>query len=161
MSSYYGLFMWLPELYKRMNENEGSICVVKHHFKNVTLMNQTESFMEELFNNKTCVLDDGVYMASFFNALAQAPPIIFTIFLIDYTGRNKMTVISFIVSAFFVLGIIWIQSRTQGVILTSIFGGVNTITFNSFGATATEVYPTKLRSTAMGVRNVFGRLGKT
>lgn len=150
--------MWLPELYKRMNENSGSICVVKHVFTNVSSLNHTFTLIEHSLN-KTCTLDDGVYLASFYNALAQAPPIIFTIIFIDYTGRNKLTLITFITSSAFVLGIIWIHTRTQGVILTSIFGAINTITFNSFGATSTEVYPTKLRSTAMGVRNIFGRLG--
>jgi VNT family MFS transporter (synaptic vesicle glycoprotein 2) len=43
--------------------------------------------------------------------------------------------------------------------LTTIFGGINTFTFNSFGCTCTELYPTTLRSTALGVQYVAGRFG--
>ena len=57
------------------------------------------------------------------------------------------------------LGIPFIQSENQGVILTTIFGGINVITFNSFGCTTTELYPTNLRSTSLGIQSVAGRLG--
>ena len=66
---------------------------------------------------------------------------------------------SFILSGISVFGIPFIQSPTQGVILTTIFGGINVITFNSFGCIGTELYPTQLRSTSLGVQFIAGRLG--
>ena len=66
---------------------------------------------------------------------------------------------SFILSGISVFGIPFIQSPTQGVILTTIFGGINVVTFNSFGCIGTELYPTKLRSTSLGVQFIAGRLG--
>ena len=89
-----------------------------------------------------------------------------------------------IASGVSVFGIPFITSENQGVILTTIFGGINTLTFNSFGCTSIELYPTRLRyfiflgekeilhnfllctsslskkrSTAMGIQYVAGRLG--
>ena len=66
---------------------------------------------------------------------------------------------SFILSGISVFGIPFIKSSTQGVILTTIFGAINVVTFNSFGCIGTELYPTKLRSTSLGVQFIAGRLG--
>ena len=66
---------------------------------------------------------------------------------------------SLILSGITIFGIPFIQSPGQGVILTTIFGGINVITFNSFGCIGTELFPTKLRSTSLGVQFIAGRLG--
>jgi hypothetical protein len=60
--------------------------------------------------------------------------------------RNQA--ISLIASGLSVFGIPFIHSENEGVILATIFGGINVITFNSFGCTSSEVYSTKLRSTS-------------
>lgn len=57
------------------------------------------------------------------------------------------------------MGITLISTQAQGVILITIFGAINTLTFNSFGCTCTELYPTTLRSTALGVQYIAGRTG--
>ena len=68
-------------------------------------------------------------------------------------------VTSLIVSGISVLGIAFIETQAQGVILTTIFGAINVLTFNSFGCTCIELYPTTMRSTAMGTQYVAGRIG--
>ncbi|CAF0814444.1 unnamed protein product [Brachionus calyciflorus] len=124
---YYGLWIWLPELYKRMALTGGSPCSTDYILKNTSLpLNQT-----------SCFIDKSVFVSSFYSALTC----------------------SLILSGLSVFGIPFITSESQGVLLATIFGGINVITFNSFGCTATELYPTKLRSSALGVQYVAGRIG--
>lgn len=145
---YYGLWIWLPELYKRMALTGGSPCSTDYIIKNTT-----ES------TNSTCQIEQSVYISSFYSALSNLPGNIFTIIFIDKMGRNLVTSISFFLSGLSVFGIPFIRSENQGVILATIFGGLNVITFNSFGCTSTELYPTKLRASALGVQYVAGRIG--
>ena len=67
--------------------------------------------------------------------------------------------LSLIASGISIFGIPFTRNENEGVLLTVIFGAINVFTFNSFGCTSTEIYPTKLRSTALGVQYVAGRLG--
>lgn len=144
---YYGLWMWLPELFKRMTLYGGSPC--SNHLNKTIVINETVS----------CHIENSVYMSSFYSSLSNLPGNIFTILFIDKMGRNVITSVSLICSGLSVFGIPFIYNEDQGVILTTIFGGINVITFNSFGCTTTELFPTKLRSTALGVQFVAGRLG--
>ncbi|RNA29098.1 synaptic vesicle glyco 2B-like [Brachionus plicatilis] len=145
---YYGLWIWLPELYKRMALTGGSPCS-----KNFIPTNGTDN------TNKSCRIDNSVFESSFISALSNLPGNLFTIFFIDKMGRNIVTSMSLILSGLSVFGIPFITKESQGVLLATIFGGINVVTFNSFGCTATELYPTKLRSSALGVQYVAGRLG--
>jgi MFS family permease len=147
--------MWLPELYKRMNSNSGSICLLKSE------LNVSSIFNETLSSNKTCEVDNSIYIASLYSSLAQIPPVILVTLFIDLFGRKKFIYCSFILAAFFFLGIIWIKSQNEGVILMAIFGGLNSISISSLNVISGELYPTKLRSTASGIRNLFGRIGNT
>lgn len=144
---YYGLWMWLPELFKRMKLYGGSPCS--------TNINKTIIINETL----NCHIDDSVYLSSFYSSLSNLPGNIFTIIFVDKLGRNIITSVSLISSGLSVFGIPFVQNENQGVILTTIFGGINVITFNSFGCSTTELFPTRLRSTALGVQFVAGRLG--
>ena len=138
--------MWLPELFERMKKYGGTPCAPAN-------VNST------IFQNKTCMIDSSVFFSSFLGALSNIPGNVLTIMYIDRIGRNIITISSLIISGVTVLGIAFINTSNQGIILTTIFGGITTFTFNSFGCTCTELYPTTLRSTALGVQYVAGRTG--
>ena len=140
--------MWLPELFARMKRFGGTPCAPAH------IINST-SFTD----NKTCMIDNSVFFSSFLGALSNIPGNVLTIIYIDRIGRNAITISSLIISGLTVLGIAFISTSNQGLILTTIFGGITTLSFNSFGCTCTELYPTTLRSTALGVQYVAGRSG--
>lgn len=80
---YYGLWIWLPELYKRMSINGGSPCRVD----NLIPVNQT------IYPNDTsnCRIEKKVFVSSFYNSLSNLPGNIFTILFIDKMGRNVVT----------------------------------------------------------------------
>ena len=129
--------MWLPELFSRMAITGGSPCNVQNILLNTT-QNSTTS-------NSTCRVDSSIYMSTFISNLSNLPANIITVIWIDKIGRNLVTSVSLLVSGVAVFGIPFIQNETQGLILASIFGGINTFTFNSFGCTSTEIFPTRLR----------------
>lgn len=161
---YYGLWIWLPELYKRMAQYGGSPCRPDDYFPpNNTQFDVSSSSQ----NQSNCHIEKSVFLSSFYSAMSNLPGNLFTIFFIDKMGRNVVTckwrinlelfyksvywrihyilAISLILSGLSVFGIPFIRSEAQGVLLATIFGGINVITFNSFGCTATELYPTRLR----------------
>lgn len=129
---YYGLWMWLPELFKRMSITGGAPCNVNGVHLNTT-------------DNKTCRIDPSVYMSTFISAMSNLPGNIITVVWIDQVGRNKITSFSLIASGITVFGIPFVRSETQGLVLTTLFGGINVLTFNSFGCTSAEIFPTRLR----------------
>ena len=132
---YYGLWMWLPELFKRMKLYGGSPCS--------TNINKTIIINETL----NCHIDDSVYLSSFYSSLSNLPGKqriffillfkiilwffatifkfyiyvgnIFTIIFVDKLGRNIITSVSLISSGLSVFGIPFVQNENQGVILTT------------------------------------------
>lgn len=135
-SRYYGLWMWLPELFKRMAITGGAPCNVQEVPLNSTLSGMS---------SPTCRIDSSIYMSTFISSMSNLPGNIVTVIWIDKIGRNLITSVSLIVSGLTVFGIPFIQNETQGLILATIFGGINVLTFNSFGCTSTEIFPTRLR----------------
>ena len=130
--AYYGLWMWLPELFKRMSITGGSPCAASNIPANTT-------------SNSTCRLEQSVYLDSFISALSNLPGNVITIIFIDKIGRNRITSLSLLASGVTVFGIPFVRTKAEGVLLTTVFGGINVLTFNSFGCTSTELYPTRLR----------------
>ena len=80
--AYYGLWIWLPELYKRMAQNGGSPCS--------SLTSNSKIIPDK---NVTCQIENGVFLSSFYSALSNLPGNLFTIFFIDKIGRNNVTCI--------------------------------------------------------------------
>lgn len=78
---YYGLWMWLPELYKRMALTGGSPCSTILIPANTTNNSNTSN----------CHIDDSIFVSSFKSALSNLPGNIFTIIFIDKMGRNIVT----------------------------------------------------------------------
>ena len=78
---YYGLWIWLPELYKRMAQNGGSPCSSSSSTNFTVITNKTAS----------CHIENGVFLSSFYSALSNLPGNLFTIIFIDKMGRNLVT----------------------------------------------------------------------
>jgi VNT family MFS transporter (synaptic vesicle glycoprotein 2) len=106
---YYGLWMWLPELFKRMKLYGGSPCSSNINMNTTVITNVTNS----------CHIDNSVYLSTFYSSLSNLPGNIFTILFIDKMGRNLITSISFFLSGLSVFGIPFIQNESEGVILTT------------------------------------------
>ncbi|XP_029289366.1 synaptic vesicle glycoprotein 2B [Cottoperca gobio] len=141
---YYGLWMWFPELFKRI-EDGGSPCA------NVSL--------PSLLHNQSCYpVKAAVYMEGFIIAASNLPGNIFTILLMGNIGGKALLSCSLLVSSLTVFFIYKVQTKVQSLVLSCIFSGVSVIAWNALDVLGTELYPTQLRSSALGFFTGVGRV---
>lgn len=142
---YYGLWMWFPELFER-TEDGGSPCA------NVSRPSAGQ--------NETCdlVKTAAVYRDGFIIAAANLPGNILTILVMDSTGGKALLSGSLLLSSLSVFFIYVVQTKAQSLILSCVFSGVSVIAWNALDVIGTELYPTKLRSSALGFFTGVGRV---
>ncbi|KTF86549.1 hypothetical protein cypCar_00040935, partial [Cyprinus carpio] len=146
---YYGLWMWFPELFKRA-EDGGSPCT------NVSRVQNSEN--ESCYPVKTAV-----YMEGFVTAASNLPGNIFTILLMDRIGGKillyfSLVAVSLVASSMSVFIIYVVKTKAQSLIMSCVFSGVSVISWNALDVLGTELYPTQLRSSALGVFTGVGRV---
>ncbi|KAM6936996.1 synaptic vesicle glycoprotein 2B [Xenentodon cancila] len=141
---YYGLWMWFPELFERV-ESGGSPCA------NVSLPSP--------LHNQSChSVETAVYMEGFIIAASNLPGNIFTILMMDSIGGKALLAGSLMVSSLSVFLIYVVQTKAQSLGLSCIFSGVSVIAWNALDVVGTELYPTQLRSSALGFFTGVGRV---
>ncbi|KAM8862013.1 synaptic vesicle glycoprotein 2C isoform 1-T1 [Synchiropus picturatus] len=141
---YYGLWMWFPELFARM-EDGGSPCT------NVVRPSPQQ--------NQSCYpVKTEVYKESFIMALSNLPGNIFTILLMDSIGGKILLSGSLLVSGLSVFLIYVVKTKVHSLLLSCIFSGVSVIAWNALDVLAPELYPTKLRSSSLGFFTGVGRV---
>ncbi|XP_008292775.1 synaptic vesicle glycoprotein 2B [Stegastes partitus] len=141
---YYGLWMWFPELFDRV-EDGGSPCAnVSHPSPN---------------SNQSCYpVKTAVYMEGFVIAASNLPGNIFTILMMDSTGGKALLSGSLLVSSVSVFFIYVVKTKTHSLVLSCIFSGVSVIAWNALDVVGTELFPTQLRSSALGFFTGVGRV---
>uniref|UniRef100_A0A3Q2E0V8 Synaptic vesicle glycoprotein 2 n=1 Tax=Cyprinodon variegatus TaxID=28743 RepID=A0A3Q2E0V8_CYPVA len=142
ISFYYGLWMWFPELFARIESSGGSPCA------NVSLPSP--------LNNQSCYPVKTAYMEGFTIAASNLPGNIFTILIMDSIG-GKTLLCSLLVSSLSVFLIYVVQTKAQSLALSCIFSGVSVIAWNALDVVGTELYPTQL-SSALGFFTGVGRV---
>ncbi|XP_019729478.1 synaptic vesicle glycoprotein 2B [Hippocampus comes] len=142
---YYGLWMWFPELFSRA-EAGSSPCA------NMSAPSQQHT-------NSCSPVKTVVYEESFLIAAANLPGNIFTILVVDNIGAKPLLSVSLLVSSLSVFLIYVVQSKSQSLLLSCLFSGVSVIAWNALDVVGTELYPTQLRSSALGFFTGAGRVG--
>ncbi|XP_029910169.1 synaptic vesicle glycoprotein 2B [Myripristis murdjan] len=141
---YYGLWMWLPELFEKA-EVEGSPCA--------------SAPLPSPLHNKTCSpVTTAVYKEGFLTAVSNLPGNIFTILMMDHSGGKALLSCSMLVSSISVFLIYVVQTKGQSLILSCVFSAVSVISWNALDVMGTELYPTHLRSSALGFFTGIGRV---
>ncbi|KAM4618497.1 synaptic vesicle glycoprotein 2B [Polymixia lowei] len=141
---YYGLWMWFPELFKR-TEDGGSPCA--------------NMSRPSLLLNQSCYpVKTVVYMEGFVIAASNLPGNIFTILLMDTIGGKAFLSCSLLLSSVSVFLIYVVRTKAQSLALSCIFSGVSVIAWNALDVVGTELYPTNLRSSALGFFTGVGRV---
>ncbi|XP_076863063.1 synaptic vesicle glycoprotein 2B [Brachyhypopomus gauderio] len=141
---YYGLWMWLPEFFKRAEEG-GSPC---------SNMSRAQSH-----ENVSCYpVKTAVYMEGFITAASNLPGNIFTILLMDVVGGKTLLSGSLLVSSVSVFLIYEVRTKGQSLLMSCVFSGVSVISWNALDVVGTELYPTHLRSSALGFFAGVGRV---
>ncbi|XP_077993582.1 synaptic vesicle glycoprotein 2B-like [Glandiceps talaboti] len=141
---YYGLWLWFPELFAKVEVTGGSAC--SELPANYTPSNSTGT-------------DSQVYKDSFITAVANFPGNLFAILTIDRLGRKILLSGSLVVSGASVFFIWFLNTRAEVLAMSCVFGGISVISWAALNVIGVECYPTNLRSTAMGVQLVVNRIG--
>ncbi|XP_061898706.1 synaptic vesicle glycoprotein 2C [Entelurus aequoreus] len=141
---FYGLWMWFPELFARL-EGGGSPCA--------NMSAPSGQHNQSCYPVKTIVYEEG-----FFIAASNLPGNIFTILVMDSFGGKLLLSGSLVMSSLSVFFIYVVQTKVQSLVLSCLFSGVSVIAWNALDVLGTELYPTQLRSSALGVFTGVGRV---
>lgn len=141
---YYGLWMWFPELFKRMEEG-GSPCA------NVSRVYSTQN--ESCYPVKTEVYKEGFYVGA-----SNLPGNIFTILMMGSIGGKALLSGSLLLSSVSVFLIYMVRTKAHSLLLSCVFSGVSVVAFNALDVIGTELYPTHLRSSSLGFFTGVGRI---
>jgi len=157
---YYGLTMWFPELFTRLDNyyqthNESvTVCDIVNYVP----FNQTQPDPFEHCETFTPPSKD-VFINAFIVAISPLPANIWTIFHMDKLGRKFFLVFSMVVAGLAAFLIWVIRSPSGNLILSCVFGGVSTMGFNALDCLGAELFPTNVRTTAMAITLAAARLG--
>lgn len=156
---YYGLWLWFPELFNRLQQygNEHpdekvGVCELTQYHGNNTLQNHCE---EDDGN----VIETDALINTLITSIAPLPANLWTIFYMDRLGRKFFLVFSMVLSGFAAFGVYLVKSALDNLILACVFGAVSTMGFNALDCLGAELFPTHLRSTALAVTLLSARLG--
>ncbi|XP_060709635.1 synaptic vesicle glycoprotein 2B isoform X1 [Hemiscyllium ocellatum] len=145
---YYGLWMWFPELLKRIEIGGGSAC-----------SSNWSSSSEGSVENVTCYpVKTVVYKEGFIIAAANLPGNIFTILLMDLLGGKFLLGASLFLSGICAFFIWQVKTKTQSLIVSCVFSAISVVAWNSLDVIGLELYPTNLRSSALGVFTGISRV---
>ncbi|XP_067829475.1 synaptic vesicle glycoprotein 2C isoform X2 [Heptranchias perlo] len=137
---YYGLWMWFPELLKRIETVGGSAC--SH--------NWNSSNGEDVENDTCYPVRTAVYKEGFIIAAANLPGNILTILMMDLLGGKLMLCVSLFLSGLSAFFIWEVKTKTQSLIMSCLFSAISVVAWNSLDVIGLEMYPTQLRGQACG-----------
>uniref|UniRef100_T1IKY4 Major facilitator superfamily (MFS) profile domain-containing protein n=1 Tax=Strigamia maritima TaxID=126957 RepID=T1IKY4_STRMM len=149
---YYGLWMWLPEIFKRMEHNlsnDVGIC-------DLPSPSPITSFSKD---DCTHSLDSEIFTEEIFVALFNIPGHLIAILFMDKVGRRLFLMTGMIFSGLSVFAVWLVTTKWSCLLLSSLFGMLTTLSHSALGVLGMEVFPTDLRGTACGVSQIAARLG--
>ncbi|XP_052236905.1 synaptic vesicle glycoprotein 2C-like isoform X1 [Dreissena polymorpha] len=145
---YYGLWMWFPEIFSRVEKYGGSPC--SHAEVNTTGTNTTTGCNP--------IPENWVFFEGFMTALSNLPGNLFTIVMMDRIGRKPLLAISMVISGGTVFLLPVVKTKLQNLLISCMFGAVTTVGWNAIDVLQAELFPTAVRSTAFGVQSGIGRI---
>jgi len=163
MFGYYGLWLWFPELFNKLNEyykiypdDSKTVCEIMS-FEPPSNASASAISDDEFCSNP--VPDSKVFINSLYISLAAAPGNLWSIVHMDKLGRKFFLVLSMVGSGCAAFLIYLVKNETGNLWVSIAFGLVSTMGFNALDCLGIELFPTQLRSTGMAVTLAFGRLG--
>ncbi|XP_014669036.1 PREDICTED: synaptic vesicle glycoprotein 2C-like [Priapulus caudatus] len=152
---YYGLWMWFPELFKRLEESgrdDVSVCTS-------TLAGLNSSGEPDFGDCSEVGGSDELYINSLLVAASSLPGNVIAFAFMDTLGRRWLLAGSMVTCSLLVFFIWFIKNKLQNLILSCLFSAVSIMAWNSIDVLGTELFPTGVRATAFGFSLAFARVG--
>ncbi|XP_063988372.1 synaptic vesicle glycoprotein 2B-like isoform X2 [Diachasmimorpha longicaudata] len=155
-SSYYALMLWFPELFQRFATFEGkspaaaaSVCSVSEQSLSRNQMNY----------NCLTTIPRTVYVHTLILGIACVPLSVMLPLCVDKLGYKFYLVISTLVASGVALGLLFVKSSIENLILSCIFEAASSIGMSIVLAIVVDLFPTNLRAIAAALCAFCGRLG--
>ncbi|KAI3379169.1 hypothetical protein SNEBB_005974 [Seison nebaliae] len=146
--AFYGLWMWLPHLFRRMELNGGHICAPLY---NSSIHHLTEHQIR-------CRIDEQEITDTIFSYFGGIPGNILILFLVDRFDRRKLLILSFILLSTSTTLFPFVYAPIQGVIIMVIFSSTAAVIYNIMSTVQTELFPTEIRTSAIGFFTISIRI---
>ncbi|KAJ2947213.1 hypothetical protein O0L34_g16922 [Tuta absoluta] len=164
MFSYYTLMMWFPELFERFSKfttnNAGVSASVCEVTANLTMMqNYSDPLIQSYLEERKCHIEGEVYVHTLIVALSCLPTALSVGLTINKIGKKVMLVLMLTTSGAAALGLNWVTSSLQNLVLSCIFEAIVSCTEAVLFCVICEIFPTKVAATAMSVTVMCGRIG--
>ncbi|PAA92603.1 hypothetical protein BOX15_Mlig025326g4 [Macrostomum lignano] len=151
---YYGLLLWFPELFKRVEAYGGSACSLGSGVNGSSTFNDSDSNACD----PQVLSASRPYMESFLVNASNLPGNLLSIVLMDRLGRRTILSASMLLTAVSVFLVATVRVQWQALALSCAFAGLSASGWNALGVVSTELLPTGLRSTALGVSGALSRV---
>lgn len=156
---YYGLIMWLPELFNRFDEYAShfgnndvtSVCTVT----DFVVKNGSHSSI----GNCTSDIPSSVFLDSLITLSSALPANLIAILGMDRLGRKFFLVFSTLSAGICSGTLYFVRNKTQNLIVSAVFTGVISCGNAALDCLITEIFPTNLRATGIAISMIFARLG--
>ncbi|XP_015127766.1 synaptic vesicle glycoprotein 2A [Diachasma alloeum] len=155
-SSYYALMLWFPELFQRFArfENESpadsaSVCSVS----------EQRFSKDEMSDDCPTTVPRNVYVHTLILGIACVPLSVLLPLCVDKLGYKFYLVVSTLVAASVTLGLLFVKSSIENLILSCIFEAASSIGMSIVLAIIVDLFPTNLRAIAAALCAFCGRLG--
>ncbi|XP_076628278.1 synaptic vesicle glycoprotein 2C [Colletes latitarsis] len=169
MFGYYGLGLWLPELFNRFENYHNqypnrtvSVCRLIHETDQQRIATPPPSILVEsptAMSNCSPNMDKMVFINSLtINAFCLLGNIA-SGYLANRVGRRTMPVTTMLLAGAFGFGIYFVRSSLQILIVTCLFS-LTIVTANFvMGSIVVDIFPTHVGAVAMCMMTCFGRIG--
>ncbi|EDV20803.1 uncharacterized protein TRIADDRAFT_31308 [Trichoplax adhaerens] len=152
-----GFTIWLPTVVSYYTS--GKVCRHSHH----QIHNVSQKAMHDLgFDSFHCQVGENlkkVIMDILFGNLFSIPIAIMCLLLVNRIGRKWLYWPMITFCGFCILLILLIDNELSALILGSLFTSISNNTWIPYKTWSSELFPTKVRSTAIGIFNVIGHTG--
>lgn len=160
---YYGMWLWMPELFAMAAKSGHAPCALfSSSSSNASLPETSSSSLPDVpstaSSSSSCSPSSSTYRDSLISTIATLPGNLVSIFCVDRLGRKPLLVVSMVVSGASVFFIPFVSTPSHLLILSCCFGGFSVIGWNALDCLSCELFPTELRSTAIGLQLGLGRV---
>jgi len=157
---YYGMWLWMPELFNMAEKQGQSPCGLFASSNNASLPEPLELAAEVISSNSSsnCTPSSSAYRDSLISTMATIPGNLVSVFCVDRIGRKPLLVFSMVASGASVFFIPLATTSNQLLILSCCFGGFSVFGWTALDCLSCELFPTELRSTAIGLQSGSGRI---